>query len=71
MLINSVQPQAYGAKNYKMLGILLQRAQVILWVLCIPIVALWVHIDHVLLTLGQEPEVKLARATVWLIPASG
>jgi len=36
--------QAYGARSYKLLGVYLQRAQLICWTLCIPIAALWLNV---------------------------
>lgn len=37
--------QAFGARRYKLLGVYLQRAQCICWVLCLPIAALWLNVS--------------------------
>lgn len=49
--------QAFGAKNYKMLGTVLQRAILIGWLACLPVSMLWLHIQPILLHLGQDPEI--------------
>lgn len=54
--------QAYGACNYPMLGLVLQRALLICWLVCLPITLLWSCIESVLLGLGQPPEVAAGAA---------
>ena len=49
--------QAFGARNYPMLGIVLQRAQLICCLLIAPIGLLFYFIEPVLLALGQHPEI--------------
>lgn len=54
--------QAYGAKNYKALGIVLQRAILICWTCCIPVSLLWSQTHRLLGLLQQPPEVVEAAA---------
>ncbi|KAG2495579.1 hypothetical protein HYH03_006179 [Edaphochlamys debaryana] len=50
--------QAYGARNYKALGIVLQRALLICWVACVPISLAWVTQTSRMLTfLHQNPAI--------------
>lgn len=48
--------QAFGARNYAVLGEVLHRARAICWTVCIPIALLWWFIEPVLLLVGQEPD---------------
>lgn len=50
--------QAFGARNYAVLGEVLQRARLICWTVCLPIALLWWWMEPVLLFLGQEPELS-------------
>jgi MATE family multidrug resistance protein len=50
--------QAFGARNYAVLGEVLQRARVICWTICLPIALLWWWMEPVLLALGQEAELS-------------
>lgn len=50
--------QAYGAKQYHMLGIYLQRAVIVLYVVSIPISIVWWNMGHVLRFLGQDPVIS-------------
>lgn len=53
--------QAYGAKQYHMLGIYVQRAVFVLYLVALPIAVVWWNMDSVLLFLGQDPAIsKLA-----------
>ncbi|KAG2444666.1 hypothetical protein HXX76_001410 [Chlamydomonas incerta] len=49
--------QAYGAKNYPMLGLILQRALLICWAACVPIALFWSQADRLLMLLHQQPEI--------------
>lgn len=62
--------QAYGAKQYHLLGIYLQRAIVILVLASIPISAIWLNMEKILLVVGEDAEIAhAAQAYVyWLIP---
>jgi hypothetical protein len=58
-------PQAYGARSFKALGVVLQRALLITWLTCLPITLLWTHSRQLLLALGQHPAVA-AGASMYL-----
>ncbi len=47
--------QAFGAGNYRKIGIVTQRAIVLSIVTMFPIVSLWINSEKILLALGQEP----------------
>ncbi len=49
--------QAFGAENYPMLGLVLQRALLICWVACVPISVVWSQAHRLLSALGQAPEI--------------
>ena len=48
----SVVPQAYGARNYGALGVVLQQAVVISTAVFLLILALWTQVHHLLLAAG-------------------
>ncbi|RXH78807.1 hypothetical protein DVH24_002325 [Malus domestica] len=52
--------QSYGAKQYHMLGIHLQRAMLVLGLVCIPLATVWFNAGHILKFLGQDPEIAAA-----------
>ncbi|XP_078170143.1 protein DETOXIFICATION 16-like isoform X4 [Carex rostrata] len=63
--------QAYGAKQYRLLGIYLQRAVFVLLLTSIPLAIIWAFTGQILLHLGQNPEIS-AEAGIyarWLIPS--
>ncbi|CAM8983797.1 unnamed protein product [Rhodiola kirilowii] len=62
--------QAYGAKQYKKLGIYTYSTLFSLLLICVPISVLWIYIDKILILLGQNSSISiLARNyAVWLIP---
>ena len=47
--------QAYGAKDYKTLGDVLQRALLVCWVACIPVALLWSQSTALMVAAGQDP----------------
>ena len=47
--------QAYGAKDYKTLGDVLQRALGVCWVACIPVALLWSQSTALMVAVGQDP----------------
>lgn len=49
--------QSYGAKQFHMLGIYMQRAMVILMVVSIPIAVIWFNTGWILKALGQAPDI--------------
>ncbi|KAH7571044.1 hypothetical protein JRO89_XS05G0243700 [Xanthoceras sorbifolium] len=63
--------QAYGAKQYHMLGIHTQRAMLTLVAVSIPLAAIWYYTANILITLGQDQEIS-AQAGIfnrWMIPS--
>ncbi|XP_076943503.1 protein DETOXIFICATION 16-like [Bidens hawaiensis] len=49
--------QSYGAKQYHMLGIYMQRAMVILMVVSIPLAVIWLNTASILKFVGQAPDI--------------
>ncbi|KAF5769367.1 putative multi antimicrobial extrusion protein [Helianthus annuus] len=49
--------QAYGAKNYRMLGVYLQRSWIVLFVCCIILLPLYIFTTPVLKLLGQPADI--------------
>lgn len=50
--------QSYGAKQYRMLGIHMQRAMIVLLLACIPLALIWANTGQILAFLGQDPEIS-------------
>ncbi|KAF8369929.1 hypothetical protein HHK36_032041 [Tetracentron sinense] len=63
--------QAYGAQQYRKLGIHTYGAIVSLILVCIPISLLWVSMGKLLTFIGQDPLISLeaGKYAMWLIPA--
>ncbi|KAK3227845.1 hypothetical protein Dsin_007707 [Dipteronia sinensis] len=51
--------QAYGAKQYHLLGIHMQRAMLVLTLISIPIALLWGFTEQVFTLLKQDPEISI------------
>ncbi|PON96734.1 Multi antimicrobial extrusion protein [Trema orientale] len=49
--------QAYGAKQYNMLGVHMQRAMLVLTLMGIPIALLWSFTEHIFRGLKQDPKI--------------
>ena len=66
--------QAYGAKNYELVGEWAQLGLVVVVISCVPIGVFWVFIDQVLAAFGTDPSiVQLAGqfsriSVIWLLP---
>ncbi|KAL2620696.1 hypothetical protein R1flu_000901 [Riccia fluitans] len=62
--------QAYGAKEYYLTGIFLQRAIFVLTIICIPISFIWWYLGPILTAIGQNPEIaeRAQEYTRFLIP---
>ncbi|KAH7306758.1 hypothetical protein KP509_22G028300 [Ceratopteris richardii] len=62
--------QAYGAKQYRKMGIYVQRAILVLNVTAIPLAFIWANIERILVVLGQDAAIasKAGQYAVWLIP---
>jgi MATE family multidrug resistance protein len=54
--------QAFGAKDYKSLGLVLQRAMLVCWAACVPIVLGLMNSEPLLLHAGQQPEIAAGAA---------
>ena len=63
--------QAYGAKQYHMLGIQMQRAMVTLTALSIPLAFVWFYTSTIFIALGQDQEISTKAGTYirWMIPS--
>ncbi|KAM7272693.1 hypothetical protein ACFE04_027356 [Oxalis oulophora] len=63
--------QAYGAKQYHMLGVYMQRAMIVMSLSCLPVALLWANTDHILTTFNQDPEISYQAGIYarWLIPS--
>ncbi|KAL3501812.1 hypothetical protein ACH5RR_036261 [Cinchona calisaya] len=51
--------QAYGAKQYHMLGIYTQRGMLVLLVLSIVLALIWFYTDNILIVLGQDHDISI------------
>ncbi|XP_024395361.1 protein DETOXIFICATION 16 isoform X2 [Physcomitrium patens] len=63
--------QSFGAKNYQMVGIYLQRGIIVLFLTAIPVAAIWWNMTNILIALGQDPEIaeKSGEYARFLIPS--
>ncbi|CAI8583832.1 unnamed protein product [Vicia faba] len=50
--------QSYGAKQYRMLGVHMQRAMLILMIVAIPLAVIWANTRSILILLGQDTEIS-------------
>ena len=55
--LDTLASQSYGAKNYKYLGVLLQRSILFHLFLVIPISIVWINIENMMTILNQPPEI--------------
>lgn len=62
--------QAYGAKQYHMLGVHTQRAMLTLPALSIPLALIWYYTSTILIALGQDHEISTEAGVFnrWMIP---
>ncbi|PSR89468.1 Protein DETOXIFICATION like, partial [Actinidia chinensis var. chinensis] len=63
--------QAYGARQYHMLGVYMQRAMLVLMLTCIPIAVIWAFTGHIFEICGQDSEISKQAGifACWLIPS--
>lgn len=68
--IEPICGQAYGAKNFKLLHKTLLMTILLLLFLTLPISFLWLHIDKILILLGQHKDISIVARTYtqYLIP---
>uniref|UniRef100_A0A0A0LS75 Protein DETOXIFICATION n=1 Tax=Cucumis sativus TaxID=3659 RepID=A0A0A0LS75_CUCSA len=62
--------QSYGAKQYHMLGIHMQRAMVVLLLVSVPLAVIWANTGEILKLLGQDHEIaaEAGKYAIWMIP---
>ncbi|KAK9678659.1 hypothetical protein RND81_11G225700 [Saponaria officinalis] len=63
--------QAYGARQYSMLGVYTQRAMVVLLVFSIPLAAVWFYTTDILILCRQDHEIAKGAGMFnrWMIPS--
>ncbi|XP_030514923.1 protein DETOXIFICATION 16-like isoform X2 [Rhodamnia argentea] len=63
--------QAYGAKQYHMLGVYTQRAMLTLLCLSIPLAVIWLYTADILIAFGQDVEISMEAGTFnrWMMPS--
>ncbi|XP_057868185.2 protein DETOXIFICATION 16 isoform X3 [Cryptomeria japonica] len=63
--------QAYGAKQYHLLGIHLQRAIFVLFCVSIPVAVVWAYMGNILTACGQDPPISFEAGEFarWMIPS--
>jgi MATE family multidrug resistance protein len=63
--------QAFGAGQHHMLGVYLQRALLVLYITCVPLSFIFLYMEHILLFLGQTPEIsaKAGEYALFLLPS--
>ncbi|XP_020087710.1 protein DETOXIFICATION 16-like isoform X1 [Ananas comosus] len=63
--------QSFGAKQYHMLGIHMQRAMLVLMLASVPLAVIWAYTGQFLVLCGQDPEIAYEAGIYarWMIPA--
>ncbi|KAH7543169.1 hypothetical protein FEM48_Zijuj02G0154800 [Ziziphus jujuba var. spinosa] len=63
--------QAYGAEEYKKLGLQTYTAIFSLFLVCFPVTLIWINMAKVLTFTGQDPLIaqEAGKFTIWLVPA--
>ncbi|PAN37383.1 hypothetical protein GQ55_7G081500 [Panicum hallii var. hallii] len=63
--------QAFGAKQYSLLGIFKQRAVLVLTLMSVAVAVIWSYTGRILLFFGQDPEIAAGAESYiqWMIPA--
>nr|CAB3467986.1 unnamed protein product [Digitaria exilis] len=63
--------QAFGARQYYLLGIYKQRAMFLLTLVSVPLAVIWFYTGEILLFFGQDPDIAAEAGTFarWMIPA--
>ncbi|KAM6593603.1 hypothetical protein CsatA_001306 [Cannabis sativa] len=69
--LDTLSGQSYGAKQYHMMGILMQRAILVLVVVSIPLAVIWANTEPILVTLGQDPAIaaEAGKYAKFMIPS--
>lgn len=62
--------QAFGARQYYLLGIYKQRAMFLLTLVSVPLSVVWFYTGEILLLFGQDPDIAAEAGTYarWMIP---
>ncbi|KAI7734695.1 hypothetical protein M8C21_032114 [Ambrosia artemisiifolia] len=62
--------QAYGAKQYHLLGVQMQRGMITLTALCIPLAIIWFYTTTIFIALGQDQEISIGAGIYirWMTP---
>ncbi len=63
--MDTLASQAYGAGNYKMVGLITQRASMFFFITCLPILLLWTQCAPILTALKQDAGIA-AQAAVYI-----
>lgn len=50
--------QTFGSSNKQRMGLIIQRGTLIMGLACLPIFAIFINTEHILLLIGQHPEVS-------------
>lgn len=63
--------QAFGARNYQMVGIYLQRGMLVLFLTAMPVAVVWCNMTPILVAIGQSPEIaaKSGEYARFLVPS--
>ena len=63
--------QAFGAKQYHMLGVHTQRAMLVLLGMSIPLSVIWFYTANILIAVGQNDDISKEAGTFnrWMIPS--
>ncbi|CAM6127106.1 unnamed protein product [Calypogeia fissa] len=63
--------QAYGAKQYHLLGTYMQRGIIVLQATSVPIAVVWFNISSILKAMGQDPEIANGAGHYirWMLPS--
>ncbi|KAK9167372.1 hypothetical protein Scep_002563 [Stephania cephalantha] len=63
--------QSYGAKQYHMVGIHMQRAMVVAFLVSIPMALIWAKTGDILVSVGQDPDISMeaGRYARFMIPS--
>ncbi|KAK3142618.1 hypothetical protein QOZ80_4BG0349010 [Eleusine coracana subsp. coracana] len=63
--------QAFGARQYHLLGVYKQRAMLVIGLTCVPFSLFWANAGRILAFIGQDPAVAAEAGTYarWLIPS--
>ncbi|XP_047064546.1 protein DETOXIFICATION 16-like isoform X2 [Lolium rigidum] len=69
--LDTVCGQAFGARQYHLVGVYEQRAMLVLALACVPIAAVWANAARILVFLGQDASIAAGAGAYarWLIPS--